>query len=80
MNSNNSGNRNLLIGIAAVGVSCLCAAVAGFFVVRELGTRVTQSFKTDPTEVAKISGKIAQFDIPQDIKRAWQCPCSIMTL
>ena len=68
MNSNNNGNRNLLIGIAAVGALCLCAAVAGFFVVREFGTRVTQSFKTDPTDVAKISGKIAQFDIPAGYK------------
>jgi hypothetical protein len=68
MNSNNNGNRNLLIGIAAVGALCLCAGIAGFFVLRELGTRVTQSFKTDPTEVSKISGKIAQFDIPAGYK------------
>ena len=68
MNSNNNGNRNLLIGIAAVGALCLCAGLAGFLVVRELGTRVTQSFKTDPTEVAKVSGRIAQFDIPAGYK------------
>lgn len=68
MNGNNNGNRNLLIGIAAVGALCLCAGIAGFLVLRELGTRVTQSFKTDPTEVAKVSGKIAQFDLPAGYK------------
>ncbi len=58
-------NRNLLIGIALVGVLCLCAGVVAFFVFREVGTRVTQSFKTDPTSIAQVSGKIAQFDVPQ---------------
>ena len=67
-NNKNNSSRNLLIGIAIVGVLCLCAGVVGFLVLREVGTRVTQSFKTDPTEVAKISDKIAQFDIPAGYK------------
>jgi len=68
MNSNNNGNRNLLIGIAIVGVLCLCAGVVGFLVLREVGTRVTQSFKTDPASIAQVSDKIAQFDVPAGYK------------
>lgn len=57
-------NRNLLIGIGAVAALCLCSGVVAFFVFREVGTRVTQSFKTDPTSIAEVSAKIAQFDVP----------------
>ena len=58
-------NRNLLIGIALVAALCLCSGVAAFLVFREAGTRVTRSFKTDPTSIAQVSARIAQFDVPQ---------------
>jgi hypothetical protein len=43
---------------------CLCAAVVSFFVLREMASRASNAFKTEPGEVAEVSDGIAKFDIP----------------
>lgn len=57
-------NKNLLIGAAVVAGLCLCAGVVVFLVVGAGVLGVSQSFKTDPTSVAAVAHRIADFDIP----------------
>ena len=59
----NKSNK-IWIGVGIVAGLCMCAAVASFLVIREIGSRVKNTFKTNPTDVAKVSDSIAQFDIP----------------
>ena len=57
-------NNKIWIGVGVVAGLCLCAAVVSFFVLRELGSRVSNAFKTDPNEVAAVGDGIAKFDVP----------------
>jgi hypothetical protein len=57
-------NRKWLIGIGVVAGLCLCAAVVALLVLREAGSRLSQSFSTDPTAVAAVGSRIAEFDVP----------------
>ncbi len=57
-------NNKIWIGVGIVAGLCMCAAVASFLVIREIGSRVKNTFKTDPTDIARVSDSIAQFDIP----------------
>jgi hypothetical protein len=59
-----SNTKKWLLGIGIVGILCMCAAVVAFFVVRQVGSQVAQSFKTDPTGVAHVGSRIADYDIP----------------
>ncbi len=56
--------RNLLIGCAVVAALCLCAAVVSFFALRMLGSRMLSGVRTDPTGVAEVRHRIADFDVP----------------
>jgi hypothetical protein len=53
-----------LIGIGIVGVLCVSACAVAFFVVRQAGTQLGQSIKTDSTGVAQVGSRIAGFDLP----------------
>jgi hypothetical protein len=59
-----SDKKKILIGIGVVAALCLCATGVMFLVVREAGSRVTESFKTDPTSIAQVGDKIAEYDVP----------------
>jgi len=52
------------LGVGVVVALCLCAALVSFLVLREAGSRVAESFKTDPTSMAEVGGRIAEFDVP----------------
>src|SRR6185436_3687983 len=45
-------------------VLCVCAAAVTVLVLREAASRVTDSFKTDPTSIAEVSHGIAEYDVP----------------
>ncbi len=60
----NNNNKKILIGVAAVAVLCLCAGVVTVLVVREAGKRLMQSVTVDPTGMAQVSSRIADFDVP----------------
>lgn len=57
-------NNKIWIGVGVVAGLCLCAGAASFLVLREIGSRVRNAVKTDPSAVAEVSNGIAQFDIP----------------
>lgn len=57
-------NRGIWIAVGVVGALCLVASVVTFFVIRQIGTQVGQALKTDPAEMAAVSDKIAQYDMP----------------
>lgn len=59
-----SESRKLLIGFAVVGVICCCMAGVGFWGLREFGNRVENMANGDPTAVAQMQEKIADFDVP----------------
>jgi hypothetical protein len=56
--------KNLLIGCAVVAVLCLVAGVVSFFALRAVGSRMVNGIKTDPTGIAEVSQRIADFDVP----------------
>lgn len=64
MDTQTNKNRNIWIAVAVVGVLCLVACVIAFFVVRQVGTKVTDAIKTDPSDVSAVSDKIAEYDLP----------------
>jgi hypothetical protein len=57
--------RRWLIAGGIVGFLCLAACVVVFLVFRQLGSRVAQSIKTDPTGVAGMAESMADFDVPE---------------
>ena len=59
-----SNTRKWLLGIGIVAVLCIAACGVVFLVFRQVGTQLGRSFKTDPTGVAQISARIADFDLP----------------
>lgn len=59
-----SESRKLLIGFAVVGAICFCMAGIGFFGLREFGKRFESMANGDPTAVAQMREKIADFDVP----------------
>ncbi len=61
-------SKKLLIGFAVVGAICLCMVGIGFFGLREFGKRVGNMASGDPTAVAQMQEKIADFDLPPGYK------------
>ena len=57
-------SKKILIGLAVVGTICLCMVGIGFFGLREFGKRVENMASGDPTAVAQMREKIADFDVP----------------
>jgi hypothetical protein len=53
-----------LLGIGIVGVLCIGACGVAFLVLRQAGTQLGQSIKSDPTGVAQVGSRIADFDLP----------------
>jgi hypothetical protein len=59
-----SESRKLLIGFAVVGVICCCLAGIALWGMSRIGNQVQNIADSDPTAIAQIQGKIAEFDIP----------------
>ena len=59
-----SNKQKWLIGIGVVAGLCVCAAAVAILVLREAASRVTDSFKTDPTSIAEVGHGIAEYDVP----------------
>ncbi len=59
-----SRNKKILLGIGGVLALCLCAAGIAVLVFGVGASKVVQSFKTDPTSIAQVSSRIADFDVP----------------
>lgn len=59
-----SESKKLLIAFGVVGVICCCMAGIGYWGLREFGNRVENMANGDPTAVAQIQEKIADFDVP----------------
>ena len=55
-------NRTVWIAVGVVSVLCLVACVVGYFVFRQIGTKVGDVF--DPEQAAAVGDKIAQYDTP----------------
>lgn len=68
METKTNKNRNIWIAVAVVGVLCLVACGVAFLVFRQIGTQVGESFKTDPADMAAVSDKIADYDMPPGYK------------
>ena len=61
-------NRNIWIAVGVVSGLCLVACVVAFFVLRQVGTQVSQAIKTNPADVQAVSDKIAKYDMPPGYK------------
>lgn len=59
-----NNTRKWLLGIGIVAGLCVAACGVIFLVVRQAGTQLGQSLKTDATGVAQVGAKIADFDLP----------------
>jgi hypothetical protein len=59
-----SKSSKIWLGIGIVAAMCLCSAVAFFVAARQIGTRVRNAVKTDPSAVAEVGDRIAQFEVP----------------
>ena len=60
-----SRNTKIAIGIlAGLLVICMCLGAGTVLALRSFGKAITQSIKTNPTDIAKIANGIAQFDTP----------------
>jgi hypothetical protein len=57
-------SKKLLIGFAVMGVICCLMAGVGYWGLRQFGRRVENMANGDPTTVAQIQEKIADFDAP----------------
>ena len=68
METKTNKNRNIWIAVAVVGVLCLVACGVAFLVFRQIGTKFGESIKTDPADMAAVSDKIADFDMPPGYK------------
>lgn len=68
METKTNKNRNIWIAVAVVGVLCLVACGVAFLVFRQIGTQVGESIKTDPADMAAVSDKIADYDMPPGYK------------
>jgi hypothetical protein len=65
-----SNTRKWLIGIGIVGILCVIACGVMFLLLRQAGSQIAQSIKTDPTGVAQVSARIADFDLPPNYVQA----------
>lgn len=63
-----SESKKLVIGFAVVGTICLCMAGVGLWGLRSFGDRIDNLANGDPTSVAQIQDKIAEFDVPPGYK------------
>jgi hypothetical protein len=61
-------NRNIWIAVGVVSLLCVCAVVASVLVLREAGSRVSQSVKSDPAEIARMGNDIAEYTVPVGYK------------
>ena len=64
-------SRNTKIALGILGgllVVCMCLGAGALFVLRSFGSAITQSVKTNPTDIAQIANGIAQFDTPPGYK------------
>lgn len=61
-------SKKLLIGFAVIGVLCCCIAAVSFFAFRQFSNRTKSMINGDPTSVAQIQGKIADYEVPQGYK------------
>jgi hypothetical protein len=64
-------NRNTKIALGILGgilLICICLGACGLLILGSFGRTITRSIKTDPTEIAQIAGKIAQFNTPPGYK------------
>lgn len=68
METKSNKSRNIWIAVGVVGALCLVACVVAYFVIRQVGTQVGEAIKTDPAEVAAVSDKIAQYNLPPGYK------------
>jgi hypothetical protein len=59
-----SNTRKWLIGIGIVGILCVIACGVMFLLLRQAGSQIAQSIKTDPTGVAQVGARIADFNLP----------------
>lgn len=58
-------NKKLWIAFGVVIALCLCLGIVGFFLVREMGNRFTDSVKTDPLVVEQTGAGIADYTLPE---------------
>ena len=64
-----SRNTKIAIGIlAGLLVICMCLGAGALLTLRSFGKAITQSIKTNPTDIAQIASGIAQFDTPPGYK------------
>jgi hypothetical protein len=64
-----SRNTKIALGIfGGILVICICLGVGALITLRSFGKAITQSFKTNPTDIAQIASGIAQFDTPPGYK------------
>lgn len=59
-----SESRKLLIGFAVVGVICCCMAGVSFWGLSRLGSQMQDLTGGDPTAIARVQEKIADFETP----------------
>ncbi len=60
-----SRNTKIAIGIlAGLLVICMCLGAGAVLALRSFGKAITQSIKTNPTDIAQIASGIAKFDTP----------------
>ncbi len=59
-----SNTKKWVIGIGIVAALCLAACGVLSLVFWQAGSQVARSIKTDPTDVAQLGAKIADFDVP----------------
>ncbi len=64
METKSNKSRNIWIAVGMVGALCLVACVVAYFLIRQVGTQFGDAIKTDPVDVAAVSDKIAQYDLP----------------
>lgn len=76
METKSNKSRNIWIAVGVVGALCLAACVVAYFLIRQVGTQFGEAFKTDPADIAVVSDKIAQYDLPSGYKA--QVAMSIM--
>lgn len=59
-----SESKKLWIGFAVVGIICCCMAGVGFWGVGRLGNQMQNQSGSDPTAIARMREKIADFETP----------------
>jgi hypothetical protein len=64
-----SRNTKIALGIlGGIMVICVCLGAGALITLRSFGKAITQTFKTNPTDITQIASGIAQFDTPPGYK------------